>query len=214
MFFKSEFRVHHDTEASDFAWKFYRGASNINIWYVCEGEGEGAQLLASAKYDCLGFVRMKVKVRSCWRVPNMIASDLSGFRHSPLWQSQQCNEVKQDSSLSMAEAVSNELSAMYNWRIISILLVRNSKVRNKLNNWGNKEGKKKRAQDWALRNTRMTYRWIRRGWSYANNLRPIIEIWREPCKSSTRYAKASWEPREQDIVIYGIKGCTQIKWDE
>ena len=66
----------------------------------------------------------------------------------------------------------------------------------------------------ALRSTRMTYRWIRWGRSYANNLRPVIEIWWEPCKCSTRYAKASWEPREQDIVIYSIKGCTQIKWDE
>ena len=54
MLFKSEFRVHHDTEASDFTWKFYWGASNINRWY----DWEGAQPLVSVKYDCLGFVRI------------------------------------------------------------------------------------------------------------------------------------------------------------
>ena len=63
----------------------------------------------------------------------MIASDLSGFRHSPLWQSQLWNEVKQDSNLSMAEACARWLKVNVQLRIIFILLVRNSEVTNNIN---------------------------------------------------------------------------------
>jgi len=41
-----------------------------------------------------------------WRVPNIIASDLLGFRAIPLWQNQECREARQDSRVDRAEAAS------------------------------------------------------------------------------------------------------------
>jgi len=50
-----------------------------------------------------------------WRVPNIIASDLLGFRARPLWQNQQCKEARQDSRVDRGEAASFTEQAMYNW---------------------------------------------------------------------------------------------------
>ena len=175
MFFKGEFRVHHDTKASDFIWEHYRGAGNISRWYGmtrrCAAVGECQIWLPRIGPD-LGTV-------PCGRASNVMRSGM--YQAFNIWSCVRWLECTVQ-------------------RILRILMVRDSEVRNKLANWGNEEGEKKRAQDWALWNTRMTYRWIRWGWTDENNLRPIIEIRWKPCKSSTGYAKASWESRKQDIV--------------
>jgi len=43
-----------------------------------------------------------------WRVPNIIASDLLGFRARPLWQNQECREARQDSRVDRADAASSD----------------------------------------------------------------------------------------------------------